>query len=251
MRFAETTENTQCAGPRGPCGLNARRGVLDHQTFVGRQTQKTGGQQKQIRIGLAPCNLGAVDTYVEHAFGETEFVNIVNAAPALVERSVVLNGVSKAYAMTGWRIGYAGGPAEIIGAMKKVQGQSTSNPAAVSQAAAREALAGDQSKVGEMVKAFKQRHDRVYDLLREIPGVRVKPSMGTFYSFPDFRVAIEKLKGINDDKQLAEFLLKEAGVALVPGSAFGLPGHMRLSYATDMATLEDACGRIRKAIESA
>ncbi|WP_406672026.1 pyridoxal phosphate-dependent aminotransferase [Natronospira sp.] len=199
-----------------------------------------------------PRLLIATDDMYEHIlWTEEPFVTLLNVAPELYDRTVVFNGVSKAYAMTGWRIGYAGGPAEIIGAMKKVQGQSTSNPAAVSQAAAREALAGDQSKVGEMVKAFKQRHDRVYDLLREIPGVRVKPSMGTFYSFPDFRVAIEKLKGINDDKQLAEFLLKEAGVALVPGSAFGLPGHMRLSYATDMATLEDACGRIRKAIESA
>jgi aspartate aminotransferase len=192
----------------------------------------------------------ATDDMYEHILWADEpFTTLLNVAPELYDRTVTFNGVSKAYAMTGWRIGYAGGPAEIIGAMKKVQGQSTSNPAAVSQAAAREALDGDQSKVGEMVTAFKERHDRVFELLSAIPGVRVKPSMGTFYTFPDFREAIEKLEGVNDDKELAEFLLKEAGVALVPGSAFGLPGHMRLSYATDMATLEDACGRIKNALE--
>jgi len=197
-----------------------------------------------------PKLLIATDDMYEHILWADEpFSTLLNVAPGLYDRTVVFNGVSKAYAMTGWRIGYAGGPAEIIGAMKKVQGQSTSNPAAVSQAAAREALDGDQSKVGEMVSAFKERHDRVFELLSAIPGVRVKPSMGTFYSFPDFREAIEALDGVDDDKGLAEYLLKEAGVALVPGSAFGLAGHMRLSYATDMATLEDACGRIRRALE--
>lgn len=197
-----------------------------------------------------PKLLIATDDMYEHIlWGDEPFTTLLNVAPELYDRTVVFNGVSKAYAMTGWRIGYAGGPAEIIGAMKKVQGQSTSNPAAVSQAAAREALDGDQGKVGEMVKAFKERHDRVFALLSDIPGVRVKPSMGTFYTFPDFREAIERLDGVSDDKELAEFLLKEAGVALVPGSAFGLAGHMRLSYATDMATLEDACGRISKALE--
>ncbi|MDQ2069206.1 pyridoxal phosphate-dependent aminotransferase [Natronospira bacteriovora] len=196
-----------------------------------------------------PQLLIATDDMYEHILWTDEpFVTLLNVAPELYERTVVFNGVSKAYAMTGWRIGYAGGPEKIIGAMKKVQGQSTSNPASISQAAATEALAGDQSKVAEMVKAFKERHDQVYQLLSEIPGVRVKPSMGTFYTFPDFREAIAALDGINSDTELAEFLLKEAGVALVPGSAFGLAGHMRLSYATDMATLEDACARIRKAL---
>ncbi|MCP1726919.1 aspartate aminotransferase [Natronospira proteinivora] len=198
-----------------------------------------------------PKLLIATDDMYEHILWADEpFSTLLNVAPGLYDRTVVFNGVSKAYAMTGWRIGYAGGPAEVIGAMKKVQGQSTSNPAAVSQAAAREALDGDQSKVTEMVKAFKERHDRVHQLLSDMPGVRVKPSMGTFYSFPDFREAIEKLDGVDDDKALAEYLLKEAGVALVPGSAFGLPGHMRLSFATDMATLEDACGRIHRALKS-
>jgi aspartate aminotransferase len=196
-----------------------------------------------------PDLLIATDDMYEHILWTDEpFVTLLNVAPELYERTVVFNGVSKAYAMTGWRIGYAGGPAAIIGAMKKVQGQSTSNPASISQAAATEALAGDQSKVTEMVKAFRERHDRVYQLLSDIPGIRVKPSMGTFYTFPDFREAIGNLDGIDSDVDLAAFLLKEAGVALVPGSAFGLPGHMRLSYATDMATLEDACGRIRKAL---
>jgi len=196
-----------------------------------------------------PKLLIATDDMYEHILWADEpFTTLLNVAPELYDRTVVFNGVSKAYAMTGWRIGYAGGPAEIIGAMKKVQGQSTSNPAAVSQAAAQEALNGDQSKVTEMVSAFKERHDRVFELLSAMPGVRVKPSMGTFYSFPDFRGAIEKLADIDDDQALAAYLLKEAGVALVPGSAFGLPGHMRLSFATDMATLEDACRRIHQAL---
>lgn len=196
-----------------------------------------------------PGLLIATDDMYEHILWTDEpFCNILNACPELTDRTVVFNGVSKAYAMTGWRIGYAGGPAEIIGAMKKVQSQSTSNPASISQAAAEAALSGDQGCVTEMVTEFRKRQDRVFELLSAIPGVRVRPSMGTFYTFPDFSEAIDHLDGVRNDVELGEYLLNEAGVALVPGSAFGLEGHMRLSYATDMATLEDACERIRRSL---
>lgn len=176
------------------------------------------------------------------------FCNILNATPELYERTFVLNGVSKAYAMTGWRIGYAAGPAKIIGAMKKIQSQSTSNPASISQAAAQAALDGSQDCIQPMVKAFKERHDYLVKALNELPGVECLAGDGTFYAFPSFQGAIEANSAVKDDVQFAEWLLKEAGVALVPGSAFGAPGHMRLSFATSMNNLEQAIARLKKAL---
>ena len=169
-------------------------------------------------------------------------MNILNACPELKDRTVVLNGVSKAYSMTGWRIGYAAGPAKLMAAMTKVQSQSTSNPSSISQAAAVAALNGDQNCVAEMVKAFKQRHDWLVAALNAIPGVKAIPADGTFYAFVDVSDAI-KAKGLADDMALAAELL-EAGVALVPGSAFGTPGCIRLSFATSTANLEKAVDRI-------
>jgi aspartate aminotransferase len=132
--------------------------------------------------------------------------------------------------------------------MKKIQSQSTSNPASISQAAAVAALDGDQGCIAPMVKAFKERHDFVvYQLLNDMPGIRVPAHDGTFYTFPT-SARPSAIGRPDNDVDLAAFLLKEAGVALVPGSAFGLPGHMRLSFATSMANLEDALGRIRKAL---
>lgn len=196
-----------------------------------------------------PQVLVATDDMYEHILWTDEpFVNIVNVCPELFPRAIVLNGVSKAYAMTGWRIGYAGGPRKLIQAMKKVQSQSTSNPASISQAAAQAALDGDQSCIVPMLQAFKERHAFVVRELNALPGVRCAEADGTFYSFPDFSKVIEKLDGVHDDVELAEFLLKEAGVALVPGSAFGAPGHLRVSFATSMQTLEDALARIKKAL---
>jgi len=176
------------------------------------------------------------------------FCNILNATPELYDRTFVLNGVSKAYSMTGWRIGYAAGPAKIIGAMKKIQSQSTSNPASISQAAAQEALDGPQECIQLMVKAFKERHDYLVKALNELPGVDCLAGDGTFYVFPSFQGAIEANPAVEDDVQFAEWLLKEAGVALVPGSAFGAPGHMRLSFATSMNNLEQAIARLKKAL---
>ncbi|MDD3449141.1 MAG: pyridoxal phosphate-dependent aminotransferase [Gammaproteobacteria bacterium] len=193
-----------------------------------------------------PQVLVATDDMYEHILWTgAPFVNILNACPELYDRTIVLNGVSKAYSMTGWRIGYAGGPAKLIGAMKKIQSQSTSNPASISQAAAQAALEGDQSCVGVMVKAFKERHDFVVETLNAIPGVRCRPSDGTFYAFPNVEGVIEGLDGVEDDLELAERLITDAGVAMVPGTAFGAPGCIRLSFATSMEKLDAALGRFR------
>ncbi|HEY9202441.1 MAG TPA: pyridoxal phosphate-dependent aminotransferase [Gammaproteobacteria bacterium] len=184
------------------------------------------------------------DMYEKILWTDEPFCNIVNACPELYERSVVLNGVSKAYAMTGWRIGYAAGPADLIKGMKKIQSQSTSNPTSISQVAAQAALEGDQSRLAEMNTAFKQRHDFVLEELNKIDGVDCIASDGTFYIFPDFSRVMKKMN-IADDVTLASKILEEAEVALVPGSAFGSPGHMRISFATDMASLQKALERIR------
>lgn len=191
-----------------------------------------------------PKVLIATDDMYEHImFAGKPFVNILNACPELYDRTIVLNGVSKAYSMTGWRIGYAGGPEQLIKAMKKVQSQSTSNPASISQAASVEALNGDQGCIMEMLKAFEHRHAYVVDRLNAIEGFECLPSDGTFYSFPNVAGAISKL-GLANDTEFSEYLLNEGGVALVPGSAFGLPGHIRLSFATSMDNLEKALDRI-------
>jgi aspartate aminotransferase len=192
-----------------------------------------------------PDILIASDDMYEHILWADEpFSNIVTACPALYDRTVVMNGVSKAYSMTGWRIGYAAGPEWLLKAMKKVQSQSTSNPTSISQVAAEAALNGDQVCIAEMLGHFKARHDYVVAELNKIKGVNCLPSQGAFYSFPDMREAIAALDGINDDLELADYLLNEAGVALVPGSAFGQPGYMRLSFATSMENLSEALKRI-------
>jgi aspartate aminotransferase len=196
-----------------------------------------------------PNIIVATDDMYEHILWTDEpFANILNTCPALYDQCVVLNGVSKAYAMTGWRIGYAAGPKRLIGAMKKVQSQSTSNPAAVSQAAAEAALTGDQSCITTMLTAFKKRHDYVVAELNKIDGVRCLQSDGTFYAFPDVSELIERA-GCKDDTEFAEYLLQKVGLALVPGSAFGAKGHLRLSYAASMDTLQQAIARLKKAAQ--
>jgi len=188
------------------------------------------------------------DMYEKILWTKQPFCNILNVCPGLANRTIVLNGVSKAYAMTGWRIGYAAGPADLIKNMKKIQSQSTSNPSSISQAAAQAALEGDQSRLAEMNQAFKERHDFVLAELNKIEGVESIASDGTFYIFPDFSKIITKM-GLCNDVELAEKLLAEAEVALVPGSAFGSPGHMRISFATDMQSLEKALERIRNFVK--
>jgi len=195
-----------------------------------------------------PHVLIATDDMYEHILWTDEgFNNILNVCPELYDRTFVLNGVSKAYSMTGWRIGYAAGPAKVIGAMKKIQSQSTSNPASISQAAATAALAGDQECVAQMVVQFKKRHDYLVEALNEIDGVNCLSGDGTFYVFPDFSEAIAQ-STVSNDLEMAALLLTEAEVALVPGSAFGAPGCMRLSFATSMETLKSAITRIKKVL---
>ncbi len=197
-----------------------------------------------------PHVLVATDDMYEHILWSDEpFCNILMACPELYDRTIVLNGVSKAYSMTGWRIGYAAGPEKLIRAMKKIQSQSTSNPTSISQVAAQTALEGSQDCVQEMLVAFRQRHDFVVEALNAIEGVECIPADGTFYAFPSFQKVIDSNPAFEDDIALAEFLLNEAGVALVPGSAFGAPGQMRLSFATSMKVLEDAIDRIKAALE--
>ena len=192
-----------------------------------------------------PDVLVASDDMYEHILWADEpFCNILNACPDLYERTIVLNGVSKAYSMTGWRIGYAAGPEDLIKAMKNVQSQSTSNPTSISQVAAQAALEGDQDCIAEMLKAFKARHDHVVEGLNAIKGIHCLPGNGTFYAFPDVHGLIERIAGVDDDVELAEYLLDQTGVALVPGSAFGSPGYMRLSFATSMENLDEALRRL-------
>lgn len=190
-----------------------------------------------------PHILIATDDMYEHILWSMPFANILNACPELLDRTIVLNGVSKAYAMTGWRIGYAAGPAPLINAMKTIQSQSTSNPCSIAQRAAVEALNGDQTTVATMVKAFQERHDFVAERLRKIPGIEVIPADGTFYIFPSVEKII-KAKGLTNDLEFADQLLKEVGLALVPGSAFGTEGCIRISFATSMDILKDAMDRL-------
>jgi len=185
------------------------------------------------------------DMYEKILWAKEPFSNIINACPDLYERTVVIHAVSKTYAMTGWRIGWACGPKPIIQAMADIQSQSTSNPTSIAQVAAETALNGDQACVAEMTKAFKRRHDLLVEGLNRIPGIRCLPGDGTFYVFPDVSGLIARL-GVKDDLALADKLLNEALVALVPGSAFGTPGHLRLSFATSDEILKKCLERIAK-----
>jgi aspartate aminotransferase len=189
--------------------------------------------------------IGTDDMYEKIYWEPEPFCSLVTAVPELYPRTVTINGVSKAYAMTGWRIGYCGGPKEVIHAMSTIQGQSTSNASSISQKAAMVALTGDQSCVAAMTAAFKERRDFVVRALNALPGVSCLPGAGTFYAFAEVSRAMGAL-GCRDDNEFAELLLNEAGVAVVPGSGFGAPGHMRLSFACSMATLEKALARIAR-----
>lgn len=192
-----------------------------------------------------PQVLIATDDMYEHIlWTEETFHNIVMACPDLYDRTIVLNGVSKAYSMTGWRIGYAAGPAALIAAMKKIQSQSTSNPTSISQSASVAALNGDQQCIQDMLIEFKKRHDMVVERLNVMDGIDSLESDGTFYVFPNISGVIARMDGINDDLDFAEALLVDKGVAVVPGTAFGLKNHMRLSIATSEENLKNALDRI-------
>ena len=192
----------------------------------------------------------AADDIYEHIYwGNEPFVTFAAACPALQDRTLTVNGVSKAYAMTGWRIGYAAGPAWLIKAMLTVQSQSTSNPCSVSQAAALAALTGDQAPVASMTAAYRERHDWVVPALNELPGFECRPGDGAFYAFPRVTGALER-HGMSNSSALVEYLLTDATVACVPGEAFGAPAHMRVSFACSMKNLETAIGRIKHALSA-
>lgn len=197
-----------------------------------------------------PNILVVTDDIYEHIlWGQDEFVNIVNAYPDLKDRTIVVNGVSKAYSMTGWRIGYIAGDKDIIKGVKKIQSQSTSNPNSIAQAAAVAALNGSQEYIRRSTSIFKERHDFVLKELSQIEGVKCLTSKGTFYSFPDMNKLIKNQENIKNDIELAEFFLDKAGVAIVPGSAFGAPGCMRISFATSMDKLIKSMTQIKKSLE--
>jgi aspartate aminotransferase len=247
-------------------------GIEQHFKVTPAQLEGALGEKTRLLFLNSPCNptgasysrseleaLGAViegypevvvvsDDIYEHIYWADEpFVSFATACPALSDRTVTVNGVSKAYAMTGWRIGYAGGPEQLVSAMKTVQSQSTSNPCSVSQAAAVAALDGDQGPVAEMRAAYRLRHDYIVAALNTMPGVRCRPGEGAFYAFPQMQDAIDRL-GLADDTALAEKLITEADVARVPGSAFGAPGYLRMSFACSRETLEEAVNRLNRVL---
>jgi aspartate aminotransferase len=192
----------------------------------------------------------ASDDIYEHIYWGTEpYTNILNVCPELYDRTIILHGVSKTYAMTGWRIGFAAGPEQLIHAMGIIQGQSTSGACSISQKAALAALTGDQNCVKEMCVAFKERQDYLVGALNDIPGIECLANQGTFYAFPNVEGIIARLqkqgKPIHTDAELANWLFDEAAVALTAGSAFGTPGHLRMSYATSLDNLHEAVRRFR------
>ena len=186
------------------------------------------------------------DDIYEHIYwGDEPWLTPAQLWTSMRDRIITVNGVSKAYAMTGWRIGYAGANAALVGAMRKLCSQTTANPCSISQAAAAAALDGDQSMLEAMRKAFKERYDYLHQAISATPGMRCARAQGAFYLFVDARETI-RAKGLANDAELAELILSEAEVALVPGSAFGAEGHLRFSFACGMDDLEEAARRLRR-----
>jgi aspartate aminotransferase len=193
--------------------------------------------------------VGTDDMYEKIWWGQEAFSSLLTVAPELYDRVVTINGVSKSYAMTGWRLGYCGGPKEIVNAMSTLQGQSTSNACSITQKAALAALNGDQKPVEAMNVEFKRRHDWFIAALNRLPGISALPCAGAFYAWADCSAAMAAF-GIRDDNAFAEMLINDAGVAVVPGSGFGAPGHFRASFATSMAVLEKSIERMQKVLEA-
>jgi aspartate aminotransferase len=191
------------------------------------------------------------DIYEKIFYANFPFADIASVESKMKDKTIVVNGVSKTYAMTGWRIGYAAGPEEIVAAINKIQSQNTSNPTSISQKAAVEALSGDQSVVEKMVREFQKRRNVIVDALNDIPGVRCFSPEGAFYAFPNVsNIYGRSYKGnkITNSAELIDYLLDEANVAAVPGAAFGSDDHIRLSYATSLANIEEGMKRIKNAV---
>lgn len=224
--------------------------------FLNSPSNPTGScytKEELIEIGNVLLNypnviIASDDIYEKIHWGKSKFYNIGTAVPDLNNRVISINGVSKCYAMTGWRIGYAGGPREIITSMKTVQSQSTSNPCSISQIAATEAINGNQDCVKDMVIEYKKRNDFIVNALNKIPGFECNSADGAFYAFPRVDKAIQS-NNLKNDIELAALILNKAGVVVVPGTPFGAPGYIRFSYACSMNDLEKATDRITKAIE--
>jgi aspartate aminotransferase len=192
------------------------------------------------------------DIYRQLVYGDGEYVSIAATSPEVAKRTILVDGVSKTYAMTGWRIGYTAGPLPLIQAMTKIQGQSTSNPTHISQIATLAALTGPQECVAEMRAAFDERRVEMVKLLRAIPGVTCREPKGAFYAFPNVSIAVGKTTPegaiLDDDVQLCDWLCEVGRVAVVPGSGFGAPGYVRLSYACSLASIRDGVGRLARAL---
>jgi aspartate aminotransferase len=223
--------------------------------FLNSPSNPTGAcysRQQLVELGEVleahPHIVIASDEIYEHIhWAEEPFCSFAEACPGLYDRTVTINGVSKGYAMTGWRIGYAGGPTGVISAMKTIQSQSTSNPCSISQVAAAAALNGDQDCVQQMRDAYRERHAFIVAALNEIPGFECRETDGAFYAFPRVTGVLERM-GYGNDTELVSFLLSSADVAMVPGSAFGAPGYVRISFACSLDTLREAVTRIKRAL---
>lgn len=208
-------------------------------------------EQRALAEVCAELDLAVLsdEIYERLVYGEERFVPFATL-PGAAERTVTISGVSKTFAMTGWRIGYAAGPSDVIAAMRKLQGQSTSNACSVSQHAALAALTGDQAEIEHMRQEFAQRRDRMVALLRDIPDVHVTTPGGAFYVFPRMDAFYGRREDVTDSVSLCDALLDEAGVGLVPGSAFGSDPHARLSYACSMDEIESGMSRLREFLAS-
>lgn len=207
-------------------------------------TKEELGMLAKVLLQHPQVLIASDDMYEHILWGMNPFVNIVNACPELVDRTIVCNGVSKSYAMTGWRIGYAAGPVAVIKAMTKIQSHSTSNPTSISQYAAVTALQGEKQFIADLKKVFKERHDSVQQALCAIPGIICPPADGAFYVFPNVEKAIAR-QNLADDIALSELVLEKAHVAVVPGKEFGAPGYIRISYANGIDALKKAVERMK------
>ena len=196
-----------------------------------------------------PGILIATDDMYEHIYwGDEPITSFAAVCPDLFDRTITINGVSKSYAMTGWRIGYCGANVHVVKGMKKVQGQSTSNPSSVSQAAALAALNGSSEAVEQMVVEYKKRHDYMCEALNDIDGFKTSPGTGAFYLFPEISQVLDH-KGFSDDVEFSSFLIDQANVAVIPGSAFGAKGYIRISYATNIELLKESVTRIKNSLK--
>lgn len=187
------------------------------------------------------------DIYEHITWADEQYHNLAMVCPELKDRMILINGVSKAYAMTGWRIGYTAAHQNLIKAMSKIQSQSTSSPCSISQYAATAALNGPQSCIAEMLDSFKERHDYITSKLNDLPGITCRLGQGAFYVFFNAQTAINNLQ-LSDDIEFANYLLEKTGIALVPGSAFGSPGYLRLSFAADLSILEQAIDKLKQTL---